>query len=185
MTLSRIGKMPVKIPTGVKIEISPDKLIVNGSKGKLEVKRLPGIEIKEESGEIICTVLGESQKTKAFHGLSRALIANAVKGVTEGFQKSLELQGVGYRVQVKGKDLELNVGYSHPVVFKCPPEIEFSLDEKNKNIIYIKGIDRQKVGEIAANIRKVRKPEPYKGKGIRYLGEEVQIKAGKAAAKAS
>ena len=185
MILSRIGKLPVPIPSGVKVEVKGSHINVSGSKGTLSLECVSEIRIEQSDNQIIFHPNDDSKRTKALHGLMRALLANAIKGVSSGFEKALEIQGVGYRAQMKGKNLELNVGYSHPVLFKATKDIDIAIDDKKKNIIYIRGIDKQKVGEAAANIRKVRKPEPYKGKGIRYLGEEVQIKAGKAVGKSA
>jgi len=176
--MSRIGKMPVTIPSGVTVTLEDNNVVkVKSSKGELSEK-IPG-EIKVEISDGVVEVKrgSENKSDRAKHGLSRALIANMVRGVTEGFSKSLEVVGVGYRVQKSGNKIVLNVGYSHPV--EVPEENGVKLDVEGQNIIKVSGISKQAVGQTAAEIRGVRPPEPYKGKGIRYVGEEVQRKVGK------
>ncbi len=177
--MSRIGKKPIEIPDKVEIEVKDNLIKVKGPKGELEREVRPEIKVEEKDGSIIVSPLGESKKIRAFWGLTRALIANMVKGVTEGFEKKLEIEGVGYKAKLEGDNLILNMGYSHPVSIKKPEGIEFSVE---KNLITVSGIDKEEVGQIAAKIRAVRKPEPYKGKGIRYKGEQVRRKVGKKAA---
>lgn len=176
--MSRVGKKPILIPEGVKVKIENQKVEVSGPKGRLSQQIRPeiGIEIKE--GKIFVFPKAETKKIKAFWGLVRALLANMIKGVSQGYEKKLEIEGLGYRARVEGEDLVLQVGFTHPVRIKAPPGIKFSVE---KNIIKVWGIDKQKVGEIAAKIRQVQPPEPYKGKGIRYLGEKIKRKVGKKA----
>ena len=176
--MSRIGKKPIEIPEGVDVEVSDGKVVIKGSKGGLSQRIRPeiGIEIKE--GKIYVSPKIATKQTKAFWGLTRALLANMLKGVTQGYEKKLELQGIGYRATLEGKDLVLQIGFTHPVKIEAPEAIEFKVE---KNIITILGIDKQSVGQIAAKIRKTRPPEPYKGKGIRYVGEKVRRKVGKKA----
>ena len=176
--MSRIGRLPVAIPAGVTVEIAENnKVTVTGPKGTL-VRELPTeMEIKKEGEEIVVTRPSDLKRMKALHGLTRTLINNMVVGVTDGFQKELELIGVGYRAQLQGKKLVLNVGYSHPVEFTPEEGIEIEVPSNTK--VIVKGYDKQKVGELAANIRGVRPPEPYKGKGIRYVDEFVRRKEGK------
>ena len=177
--MSRIGKAPITIPNGAKIEVKKDVVFVSGAKGKLEQKIHPDMAVEIEDGVLTVKRPSDSRQHRALHGLTRALINNMVVGVSEGFTKTLQIEGVGYRAEVQGKDLILNVGYSHPVKFVPPQDVSFAVENRNKTII-ITGIDKQVVGEIAANIRKQRPPEPYKGKGIRYDGEHIRRKAGKA-----
>ena len=180
--MSRIGKNPVSIPAGVSAEISGDSVKVKGPKGELTQKFHQLVKIEKKDSELIVSPVDDSRMASAMWGLSRTLLANMVAGVTTGFSKKLIITGVGYKVALKGKDLELQLGFSHPVPVKAPDGIEFEIDSK-KNTIVIAGIDKQLVGETAANIRKFRKPEPYKGKGIAYEGEYIPRKAGKSAAK--
>lgn len=182
--MSRIGKKPIIIPNDVQVIIDDDEISVKGPKGELK-QTLPGIlEVKEQKSaansekELIINPKKDSKKVYALWGLYRSLIANMVKGVVNGVEKKLEIIGVGYRAELQGDKLVLNIGFSHPVEIKAPQGIEFKVE---KNIITISGIDKQLVGQITAEIRAIRKPEPYKGKGIRYQGEEVRIKAGKKA----
>ena len=177
--MSRIGKAPITIPNGAKIEFKEGVVYVSGSKGKLEQKVHPDMTVEIEDGVLTVKRPSDSREHRSLHGLTRALINNMVVGVSEGFTKTLQIEGVGYRAEVQGKDLVLNVGYSHPVKFEAPKDISFAVENRNKTII-ITGIDKQVVGELAANIRKQRPPEPYKGKGIRYDGEFIRRKAGKA-----
>lgn len=177
--MSRIGRKPIPVPAGVTVAIEPELVTVNGPKGELRERISRDIEVKLEGEEILVSRPTDRGEHRALHGLTRSLIANMVEGVTDGFTKSLEIQGVGYRAQLKGKNLELALGYSHPVNIDAPDGIEFEVPQPTK--IIVRGISKQAVGEIAANIRKQRKPEPYKGKGIRYEGEYVARKVGKRA----
>ncbi len=177
--MSRIGRKPIPVPAGVTVAIEPELVTVNGPKGELRERINRDIEVKLEGEEILVSRPTDRGEHRALHGLTRSLIANMVEGVTDGFTKSLEIQGVGYRAQLKGKNLELALGYSHPVNIDAPDGIEFEVPQPTK--IIVRGTSKQAVGEIAANIRKQRKPEPYKGKGIRYEGEYVARKVGKRA----
>jgi large subunit ribosomal protein L6 len=177
--VSRIGLMPVVIPDGVDINIKGSNVKVKGPKGELEHTFPADMEIKLDNGEIKVSRPTDEPRHRALHGMTRALINNMVVGVSSGFSKVLEINGVGYRAVVDGKDLVLNVGYSHPVKVEPPEGIEFEVDERTRQIT-VKGYDKQVVGHIAADIRKVRPPEPYKGKGIKYLDERIRRKAGKA-----
>lgn len=179
--MSRKGKIPVQILSGVEVTIADSKISVKGPKGSLEQVLTHGINVAKENDQIVVTLDESSNENKNFHGLYRTIIENLIVGVTKGFEKSLEMIGVGYRAAVKGKDLDLQVGLSHPSIMPIPDGIEVKV-EKNTKII-ISGIDKQKVGQFAATIRSIRPPEPYQGKGIRYVGEFVRRKAGKAAAK--
>lgn len=178
--MSRIGKSPIAVPSGVDVTIADRKVTVKGPKGQLET-RLPGeISLRQEESTILVERPNDERQNRALHGLTRSLVNNMVVGVTEGFNKELEIVGVGYRATAKGKDkLELALGFSHSVSFAAPAGIEFEVPAPTR--INVKGIDKALVGETAANIRKIRKPEPYKGKGVRYVGERVVRKAGKAA----
>ena len=177
--MSRIGKKPIPVPTGVNVTIEPEVVRVAGPRGDLEERVSREIEVKQENGEILVKRPTDRAEHRALHGLTRSLIANMVEGVTSGFSKRLEIQGVGYRAVLKGADLELALGYSHPVSIKAPQGIEFEVPQPTR--IVVKGNSKQQVGEIAAVIRKQRPPEPYKGKGIRYEGEYVARKVGKRA----
>jgi len=177
--MSRIGKQPVTIPDGVTVEVSDGLVSVKGPGGELSQRVNPDMRVLVEGGEIRVERPSDERHHRALHGLTRSLIANMVEGVTSGYEKRLEIQGVGYRAALNGQDLELQVGFSHPVRVAPPAGIEFEVPAPNR--IVVRGIDKQLVGETAATIRKVRKPEPYKGKGIRYEGEYVRKKAGKAA----
>ncbi len=179
--VSRIGKSPITIPAGVKVNVSGLTVAVEGPKGKLSQDIAEGIIVKVDGSQLVLECADGSIELRQKHGLYRTLIANMIEGVTNGFVKNLEIIGVGYKVAMKGKDLDLSMGFSHPVIFKAPEGIEFAVDGNTK--ISIKGIDKQLVGQVAANIRKIRKPEPYKGKGIRYAGEYVAMKAGKSGKK--
>ncbi len=176
--MSRVGKMPVVVPSGVDVKIEGNHITVKGSKGELSRDFHERVSFQMEEGELLVARPDDSREAKALHGLSRALLNNMVVGVSEGFSKELEIQGVGYRAALKGSDIELQVGFSHPVLIEAPEGITFDVPEPTK--ITVSGIDKEKVGQMAANIRKVRPPEPYKGKGIRYAGEYVRRKAGKA-----
>ncbi|MDR0454872.1 MAG: 50S ribosomal protein L6 [Deferribacteraceae bacterium] len=175
--MSRIGKKPINIPSGVKIQINNGVATVEGPKGKLSQKLPALISVKEDNGLILVERDNDSKEAASLHGLIRTLIDNMVTGVTKGFSKYLDIVGVGFRVAMKGKALDFSLGRSHPVVVEPPEGIEFAVEGTQK--IIVKGIDKQLVGQIAANVRMLRKPEPYKGKGIRYTGERVVLKAGK------
>ena len=177
--MSRIGKNPVTIPNGVSVELDGQTLSIKGPKGKLSQSFHPDMTIAEDNGTIKVSRPTDSREHRSLHGLTRALINNMVVGVNEGFTKVLLIEGVGYRAELSGKNLVLNVGYSHPVNFEPPQDVTFEVEDRGKKII-IKGIDKQVVGQLAAVIRKQRPPEPYKGKGLRYEGEYVRRKAGKA-----
>jgi large subunit ribosomal protein L6 len=177
--MSRIGRKPIVVPSGVTVTVEPEVVRVNGPKGTLEERKHREITIREEGDTLLVERPTDRGEHRALHGLYRSLVANMVEGVTAGFQKTLEIQGVGYRAALKGKDLELALGYSHPVPIKAPEGIEFEVPQPTR--IIVKGISKQLVGEVAANIRKQRPPEPYKGKGIRYEGEYVARKVGKRA----
>jgi large subunit ribosomal protein L6 len=177
--MSRIGLQPIEIPEGVTVEVANSVVTVKGAGGELTQVVSPEMRVTVTDGEVRVERPSDEREHRALHGLTRSLIANMVEGVTKGYTKNLEIQGVGYRAALKGKDLELQVGFSHPVDFPAPDGIEFEVPAPNR--ITVKGIDKQLVGETAARIRRVRKPEPYKGKGIRYEGEYVRKKAGKAA----
>ncbi|PJE51369.1 MAG: 50S ribosomal protein L6 [Candidatus Yanofskybacteria bacterium CG10_big_fil_rev_8_21_14_0_10_36_16] len=178
--MSRIGKKPIEIPSGVEVVIDGSLVRVKGPKGELENKFFDCSIIEKDDSKVTVKVKNEEDgKQKALWGLSRSLISNMIKGVSDGFEKKLELNGVGFKAAVKGNDLELSLGFSHPVSIKAPEGISFNVE---KNVITIAGIDRQAVGQIAANIRKKKPVEPYKGKGIKYIGEIVRRKAGKKAA---
>jgi large subunit ribosomal protein L6 len=177
--MSRVGKRPVAIPDGVTVSVSGDTVSVKGPKGQLSERVPAAIAVAVEGGEVQVTRPDDRKSTRALHGLARALVANMVTGVTSQFSKELEIQGVGYRAEVQGKKLVLSVGYSHSVEMPVPEGIKVSVDRNV--VVKIEGSDRQQVGQFAANIRSVRPPEPYKGKGIRYMGEHVRRKVGKAA----
>jgi large subunit ribosomal protein L6 len=177
--MSRIGKQPIAVPDGVEITIEPDVVKVKGPKGELQERVSRDIGVAQENGEIVVTRSTDRGEHRALHGLTRSLIANMVEGVTSGFEKRLEIQGVGYRAQLQGDKIVLALGYSHPVEVNAPSGIEFEVPQPTR--ITVRGISKQVVGEVAANIRKQRPPEPYKGKGIRYEGEYVARKVGKRA----
>jgi len=176
--MSRIGRMPVTVPSGVDVTISGREVTVKGPKGTLSLKIAAPIEVSQESGVLTVTRPSDEGEVRALHGLSRSLIANMVTGVTDGYRKTLEIVGVGYRVQARGKDLEFALGFSHPVPVNAPDGITFRVETPTRFIV--EGIDKQQVGEVAAKIRKLRKPDPYKGKGVRYQGEQIRRKVGKA-----
>ena len=180
--MSRIGRKPVAIPNGVTVEVKSGVVHVKGTKGELTYALLPHVTVTIEGSEVVVARANETKEIRARHGLTRALIANMVKGVSDGYQKELEIIGVGYKAALKGKTLQLQLGYSHPIDYPIPADIEIVQDEKNKNILRIRGADKQLVGQVAAQIRELRPPEPYKGKGIRYTDEYVRRKVGKAAA---
>ena len=181
--MSRIGKLPIVVPKGVDVAIAGEVITVKGPKGQLQVKLLHGISAAVEDGSINVTRANEERETRSFHGLVRALLANAATGVSEGWSKELEIVGIGYRAESQGKSVVFNLGYSHPIDFAVPDGIEIDVEAKT-NKITVKGIDRQQVGQIAAEIRGLRPPEPYKGKGVRYSDERVRTKAGKQGATA-
>ncbi len=177
--MSRIGRKPITIPSGVTIDVRKDNYIsVKGPKGSLELQAAPALGVEMENGTLVVSRPNDERQNRSLHGLTRTLIGNMVTGVTDGFRKNLEVHGVGYRAQMDGSNLVLNVGYSHPVRMTPPEGIKYALEGQTR--ITVEGIDKQLVGEEAARIRKVRPPEPYKGKGIRYEGERVRRKAGKA-----
>jgi large subunit ribosomal protein L6 len=177
--MSRIGKQPIPVPEGVTVSIEPGLVRVNGPKGELTERVSRDMSIEQEDGHVLVRRPTDRGEHRALHGLTRSLIANMVQGVTDGFERRLEIQGVGYRAQLRGSDVELAVGYSHPVQIRAPDGIEFEVPAPTQ--IVVRGISKQAVGEMAARVRKVRPPEPYKGKGIRYAGEQVQRKVGKRA----
>jgi large subunit ribosomal protein L6 len=176
--MSRIGRMPVVIPAGVDVSINGREVTVQGPRGTLSMTVAEPIEVSQEDGVIKVTRPSDEGEIRALHGLSRSLIANMVTGVTEGFRKTLEIVGVGYRVQARGDALEFSLGFSHPVPVTPPKGITLRVESPTRFVV--EGNDKQQVGEVAANIRKLRKPEPYKGKGVRYQGEQVRRKVGKA-----
>jgi large subunit ribosomal protein L6 len=176
--MSRIGKLPIPVPSGVEVSIAGREVTVKGPKGTLSHRVVEPITIAQNDGEIVVSRPDDESESKARHGLTRSLVANMVTGVTEGYSKTLEIVGTGYRVQARGSDLEFALGFSHPVTVKPPEGISFAVEAPTRFVV--SGIDKQRVGEVAANIRKIRKPEPYKGKGVRYAGEVVRRKAGKA-----
>ncbi len=177
--MSRIGKQPIEIPDGVNVAVDPGRVTVNGPLGELTQKVPVRIKVDKEDGQLVVKRPTERGDDRALHGLTRSLVANMVEGVTKGFEKRLQIQGVGYRAALRGTALELNVGFSHSVVIDAPAGITFEVPTPTE--ILVKGIDKQQVGEIAAEVRDVRRPEPYKGKGIRYEGEYVRRKVGKRA----
>jgi large subunit ribosomal protein L6 len=177
--MSRIGKKPIEIPSGVNIAVDPGRVMVNGPLGELQTQVPQRMKIERDGETLVVTRPTERGEDRALHGLTRTLVANMVEGVTKGFEKRLELQGVGYRAALRGESLELSVGYSHPVTIEPRQGVSFEVPVPTQ--IVVKGIDKQAVGQLAAEIRKVRPPEPYKGKGIRYEGEYVRRKVGKRA----
>ncbi len=174
--MSRIGKLPIEIPSGVTITVDSDVITVKGAKGELTVPHLSDVTVKVEDGTATVARKDDERIAKAQHGLQRSLLNNAVEGVTKGFEKKLEVNGVGFRVAMSGSDLEMSLGFSHPVKYKTPEGVQIST---NKMEITVNGIDKQKVGQAAAEIRALKKPEPYKGKGIKYADEQILRKAGK------
>jgi large subunit ribosomal protein L6 len=174
--MSRIGKMPITIPSGVTVEVDDDFVTVNGPKGSLKQFTLPGINIAINEGQVVITRDNDEAENRARHGLARALINNMVTGVSQGFEKKLEINGVGYRVQSQGADLKFNLGFSHDVIYKVPATVQIKVEQ---NTITVIGSDKQQVGQIAAEIRALKKPEPYKGKGIKYADERIIRKSGK------
>jgi large subunit ribosomal protein L6 len=180
--MSRIGKKEIPLPKGVEVRQEGNAVMVKGPKGTLSTAIVPGIGVKVENNVVAFTRADEEKKTRAFHGLMRALVANNVRGVSEGFKRELDIVGVGYRAEVKGKEVVFQLGYSHPVRFPVPEGIDIAVDAKTGHIT-VTGIDKQKVGQTAAEIRSLREPDPYKGKGIKYSDEIIRRKAGKAAGK--
>jgi large subunit ribosomal protein L6 len=177
--MSRIGKQPIEVPAGVTVSIDPGRVMVNGPLGTLQQQVPQRMKIEQDDGAITVTRPTERGEDRALHGLTRTLVANMIEGVTKGFERRLELQGVGYRASMQGTDLRLDVGYSHPVVMKAPQGITFEVPTPTE--IVVRGTDKQQVGQVTAEVRKVRPPEPYKGKGIRRKGEYVRRKVGKRA----
>lgn len=174
--MSRVGKLPIAIPSGVTITLDPTTIKVTGSKGELSTPQLDGITVTQEDGQIVVARVNDEPKNRAKHGLIRALINNMVVGVTQGFSKKLEVNGVGFRVALAGQDLKMNLGFSHEVVYHLPQGVQATVEQNN---ITISGIDKQQVGQVAAEIRALKKPEPYKGKGIKYVDERIIRKSGK------
>ena len=179
--MSRIGKKPIPIPKGVTVTISADAVEVQGPKGKMRQAIPPGIVFAQDDGALVAKLSRDDAELGKFHGLARSLVANAVAGVTEGFKKELDIVGVGYRAELKGKQVHFALGYSHPVIFDIPNGIEIAVDKQTH--VVVTGVDRQLVGQVAANIRRMRKPDPYKQKGVRYTGEVLKKKVGKTGAK--
>jgi large subunit ribosomal protein L6 len=179
--MSRIGKKPIAVPKGVKIDVQPGAVEVQGPKGKLRQPLPAGIGFALDGDQLTATTLQNDPQLGKFHGLARSLVANAVRGVTEGFRKDLDIVGVGYRAELKGKQIVFALGYSHPVVFEVPNGVDVAIDKQTH--ITVTGVDRQQVGQVAANIRRLREPDPYKQKGVRYTGEVLKKKAGKTGAK--
>jgi large subunit ribosomal protein L6 len=174
--MSRIGKLPIKLPSGVTITVDDNEITVAGSKGTLKQFTMPGITVKQEGDEILVTRVNDEPKNRAKHGLMRSLVNNMVVGVSEGFSKKLEINGVGYRVALQGANLKFNLGFSHDVIYNVPTGVTAVTEQ---NTITVSGIDKQQVGQAAAEIRSLKKPEPYKGKGIKYVGERIIRKSGK------
>ena len=178
--MSRVGRKPIPIPTAVNVSIEPGAVKVQGPKGKLRQIVPPGVRCELNDGELSVRLVGEDRSLGKFQGLARSLVANAVRGVSEGFKRELDLVGIGYRAELKGRQLVFALGYSHPVVFDIPPEIDVTVDRQTH--LTVSGVDRQQVGQVAANIRALRKPDPYKQKGVRYTGEVLRKKVGKTGA---
>src|SRR5215510_14479520 len=179
--MSRIGKKPIPIPDKVKVEIRPDTVVVTGPKGTVTNPMPPGIRFEQKDKQVLAIRKDDSGPQRAYHGLARALVANAVKGVTDGFSKELEIVGVGYRAESRKNSVVFTLGFSHPIEYPIPPGINITVDKQTK--LVVSGVDRQLVGQVAANIRGLKKPDPYKQKGIRYTGERLKKKAGKAGGK--
>jgi large subunit ribosomal protein L6 len=178
--MSRIGKKPIPIPKGVTVTVAADAIEVQGPKGKLRQILPPGIVFTQEDGTLVAKLERDDNQLRKFHGLARSLVANAVNGVTEGFKKELDIVGIGYRAELKGKQVTFALGYSHPIVFDIPNGIDITIDKQTH--VTVTGADRQMVGQVAANIRRMRKPDPYKQKGVRYMGEQLKKKVGKTGA---
>ena len=179
--MSRIGKKPIPIPKGVSVKIAPDAVEVQGPKGTLRQRIPPGIAFAQEDANIVARMQREDAELKKFYGLARSLVANAVTGVTDGFKRELDIVGIGYRAELKGKQVQFALGYSHPILFDIPNGIDIAVEKQTH--ITVTGADRQLVGQVAANIRRLRKPDPYKQKGVRYTGEQLKKKVGKTGAK--
>lgn len=179
--MSRIGRKPISIPKGVTVHVDASRVTVKGTKGELALDLLPQIGVAVQDGMVTVSRVDDVKESRALHGMTRALVNNMVHGVSTGFERILEIVGVGYRAQMKGKTLVLNLGYSHPIEFDPPQGVELATEGPTK--IFVRGIDKQMVGQVAANIREFRAPEPYKGKGIRYAGEVIIRKAGKTGSK--
>ena len=175
--MSRIGKLPIVVPNGVTITVDPDKIIIKGQKGELTLAHQNGIDVKIADNQVVVSRQNEDDKVRAAHGLQRTLINNAILGVTKGFEKKLEVNGVGYRLSGGGQNLEMHLGFSHPIKYTAPAGIDIKVEKMN---ITVSGIDKQLVGQVAADIRAFKKPEPYKGKGIKYADETIIRKVGKA-----
>ena len=178
--MSRIGKKPIQVPKGVTVKIAPDAVEVQGPKGKLRQAVPPGIVFAQEDGSLVAKLEREDTSLRKFHGLARSLVANAVTGVSEGFKKELDIVGIGYRAELKGQQVHFALGYSHPIVFNIPAGIDVAVEKQTH--LTLTGVDRQVVGQVAANIRSMRKPDPYKQKGVRYTGEVLKKKVGKTGA---
>jgi len=178
--MSRIGKKPIAIPKGVTVKVAADAVEIQGPKGKLRQVLPPGIVFSQEDGTLVARLQRDDNQLRKFHGLARSLVANAVAGVTDGFKKELDIVGIGYRAEVKGKQVHFALGYSHPVVFDIPNGIDITIDKQTH--ITVTGPDRQLVGQVAADIHQLRKPDPYKQKGVRYMGEVLKKKVGKTGA---
>lgn len=174
--MSRIGKLPIDIPSGVSVTIESDWITVSGSKGTLKQFTIPGINVKQEDSQLVVTRTNDDPENRSKHGLMRSLLYNMVEGVSKGFEKQLELNGVGFRVNQAGSDLKFNIGFSHEVTFAIPQGVTAAVKD---NVITLNGIDKQQVGQVAAEVRALKKPEPYKGKGIKYVGERILRKSGK------
>ncbi len=179
--MSRIGKKPIAIPKGVTVTLAADAVEVQGPKGKMRQPIPPGVVFAKDDGSLVVTLKSEDPELRKFHGLARSLVANAVNGVVDGFKKELDIVGVGYRAELKGTQVHFALGYSHPIVFDVPNGIDVTVDKQTH--ITVTGVDRQLVGQVAANIRRMRKPDPYKQKGVRYTGEVLKKKVGKTGAK--
>jgi len=179
--MSRIGKKPISVPDKVKVDIKPDTVVVTGPKGTVTNLIPPGIKWQQKDKQLVAVRQDDSGPQRAYHGLARALVANAVRGVTEGFSRELEIVGVGYRAEQKKSSVVFTLGFSHPIEYPIPPGISITVDKQTR--LVVTGVDRQQVGQIAANIRSLKKPDPYKNKGIRYVGEVLKKKAGKAGGK--
>jgi len=176
--MSRIGFKPIPVPASVKVDIKPGNVEVKGPKGTLNTNVPEGISVKLEENKIVVDRANDTKRVKSFHGLVRSLVNNTVIGVTEGFKKQLKIIGVGYRAELKGKNLEMQLGFSHPIIHPVPEDVKVTVEPK-ENLITVEGIDKQRVGEVAAVIRRYRQPDPYKGKGVRYIDERIILKAGK------
>jgi large subunit ribosomal protein L6 len=179
--MSRIGKKPIPVPEKVKVEITPQSVVITGPKGSVSNPIPPGIRFEQKDKQLVAIRQDDSGPQRAYHGLARALVANAVRGVTEGFRRELEIVGVGFRAEAKKNSVMFTLGFSHPIEYPIPPGISISVDKQTK--LVVTGVDRQQVGQVAANIRSLKKPDPYKNKGIRYAGEVLKKKAGKAGGK--